>query len=104
MIDAAARNDLQLFEQCLGLRSSVGLNYADNDVNTFLFQRLSLFEHLVGFAYTCRSAQKNFQPSPTATGFLLFMLEPPQQRIRIRAALFVHSLIPLTSSPRDMSS
>ena len=59
VLDAPARNDLQAFEQRLGLLAAVGLDDTDDDVIAVLLAGAGLLQHLVGLADAGRGADED---------------------------------------------
>ena len=59
VLDAPARNDLEAFEQRLGLLAAVGLDDADDDVVAVLLARAGLLQHLVGLADAGRGTDED---------------------------------------------
>ena len=66
VLDAAARNDLETFEQRFGLLAAMGFHHADDDIVTVLPPRTCLLQHLVGLADTRRGADEDLQLAGTA--------------------------------------
>src|SRR5262249_3651070 len=89
VFDPPSRNDLETFEQRLGLLAAVRLHDANDDVVTVLFPGTSRLQHLVGLADARRSTHKDSELADAA----LFAPGCLQQRIRRRSLITVTSLI-----------
>ncbi len=79
ILDGRARQDVQPFQQGLGLLASVGLHDADNHVDALGAAALAGAQHLVGLAYARRHAEIDLQPPPPLP------LGMRQKRVRIGA-------------------
>ena len=59
VVDAPARNDLEAFEQGLGLLPAVGFNDPDDDIVAVLLPGTGGLQHFIGLADAGSSADKN---------------------------------------------
>ena len=72
VFDLAPGNDLEAFEQRLGLAPPMRLDDADDDIDALAPLGLRRQQHLVGLADARRGAEENLQP---AAAFLLGRVE-----------------------------
>src|SRR5574341_1013298 len=80
--DLAHRNAFQIADQRLGLGAPVRLHKRYNYIHALLFELMSVFQHLIRFAYARSRADVDAQLRPLA------LLEFREQRFRRWSAIF----------------
>ena len=94
VLDLLPRDDFEAFEQRLGLMPTMGLNHANDDIDTVASPGLSRQQHLVGLADAGCCAEKDLQaPAP-------FLLRRSEQRLRRRPSFAIRHIPSLEHSPR----
>ncbi len=89
ILEAAAGDDFETFDQRLGLLPPMGLDRADDHIDTALGARACLLQHLIGLAHAGGSAHEDLQLARAA----LFAAGGFEQGLRRWALVLIATLL-----------